>query len=64
MRMSNIEDSLRAEDRLQAIKAAFRRGHGISKTELENIAGMKGAELNTIQAEAQRLHQQRNSRAA
>ena len=64
VRMSSIEDSLRAQDRLQEIKAAFRRGHGISKTELENIAGMKGAELNTIQAEAQRLHEQRSSRAA
>jgi hypothetical protein len=64
VRMGSIEDSLRAQDRLQEIKATFRRGHGISKTELENIAGMKGAELNTIQAEAQRLHEQRSSRAA
>jgi hypothetical protein len=64
VRMATIEDSLRAQDRLQEIKAAFRRGHGISKTELENIAGMKGAEVNAIQAEAQRLHEQRSSRAA
>jgi hypothetical protein len=63
-RMSGIEDILRAQNRLQEIKAAFRRGHGISKAELEKIAGMKDPNLDLIQAEAQRLHKQQQSRAA
>ncbi len=63
-RMNGIEDMLQAQDRLQEIKAGFRSEQGISKAELENITGMKGADVNAIQAEAQRLHEQRQSRAA
>src|SRR6185436_13600618 len=58
VRMNNVEDTLRAQDRLQEIKAAFRRSHGISKAELERMAGMKGQDLDLISAKADRLHQQ------
>ena len=64
VRMGGIEDLLRAQNRLEEIKAAFRRGRGISKAELERVAGMRNADLDKIQAEAQRLHEQRHSRAA
>ena len=63
-RAEGIEDILRAQNRLHKIKAVFRRSHGISKAELEKIAGMKGQDVDKIQAEAQRLHEQRQSRAA
>jgi hypothetical protein len=59
LQMSTIEDVLRAQNELQAIKANFRKQHGVSKAELEKIAGSSSPELDTIHAEAERLRSPR-----
>lgn len=57
--VSTIEDVLRAQNELQAIKADFRKQHGVSKAELEKVAGSSSPELDTIHAEAERLRSPR-----
>lgn len=60
----NIDEVLQAENRQQAIKAAFRQSHGLSKGELERIVGTTSQDVARIHAESQLLREEQKSRAA
>jgi hypothetical protein len=62
--MRNAEDVLRAQNQLEEIKSEFRRGHGLSKAEMERLGGKPSEELDELHDEVTRLHKERHSRAA
>lgn len=63
--MNSLEDLLRAQNKLETIKSEFRKDRGLSKAELERMVGVKNdPQLNSIHAEAARLHQEQRPRAA
>ncbi|HTD65644.1 MAG TPA: hypothetical protein VK846_03815, partial [Candidatus Limnocylindria bacterium] len=62
---SGLEDLLRAQNKLEVIKSDFRKERGVSKAELERMAGVKNdSQLDAIHAEAARLHHEQKPRAA
>jgi hypothetical protein len=66
LRMSGLEDIHRAQNVLQGIKAAFRRDVGITKQELERLAGNRlGAQqIDALYSEVEKLHAEQNRKAA
>ena len=65
IRMNSTEDVHRAMELQQQIKAAFRRGHGISKAELEKLGGTKNNPvINDLHADLVRRQEQRRQDAA
>ncbi len=66
LRMASLEDVHRAQNVLQGIKAAFRRDTGITKEELERLAGNRlGTEqIVALHAEVEKLHAEQNRKAA
>jgi len=66
LRMGSLEDIHRAQNVLQGIKAAFRRDVGITKQELERLAGNRlGAQqIDALYSEVEKLHAEQNRKAA
>jgi hypothetical protein len=66
LRMGGLEDIHRAQNVLQGIKAAFRRDVGITKQELERLAGNRlGAQqIDALYSEVEKLHAEQNRKAA
>ncbi len=65
VRMHGIDDIHRAQSAQQQIKAAYRREHGLSREELQRIAGPDAGEgLDEIHAEVSRLQEQQKRKAA
>jgi len=66
VRLSSLEDVHRSQNVLQQIKAAFRKNAGISKEELQRLAGNRlGPEqIEALHADVQKIHGERNQTAA
>jgi len=66
LRMAGLEEVHRAQNILQGIKAAFRRNVGITKQELERLAGNRlGAQqIDALYSEVEKLHAEQNRKAA
>ena len=66
VRLSSPEDVHRSQNVLQQIKAAFRKNAGISKEELQRLAGNRlGPEqIEALHADVQKIHGERNQTAA
>jgi hypothetical protein len=65
VRMNSAADVHRAMELQQQIKAAFRRGHGLSKAELERLGGAtNNPVINDLHADLTRRQEQRREDAA
>jgi hypothetical protein len=63
--MNSLEEVHRAQNALQRMKSEFRRKTGITKVELQRIAGNRsGKQIEAIHAEATKLHEEQNRHAA
>src|SRR5712692_4389490 len=66
LRMSGLDEVHRAQNILQGIKAAFRRNVGITKQELERLAGNRlGAQqIDALYSEVEKLNAEQHRKAA
>lgn len=65
-RMGNLDEVHRVQNALQRVKAAYRRNTGLTKEELQRLAGnrLDQEQIETLHADVEKLHQERQQKAA